>query len=144
MIQNKPIPAIDNFDKEFWRSCKKNQLVVQHCGDCNIPRFPPRHMCPNCQSTKHKWNESSGNGTIWSFVIPRPPLLPIFEKESPYVVALIQLNEYENIRIVGRIKDHELKTPDIDSIKIGDEVKVKFEKINSDIYIPFWIISKLD
>ena len=91
MIENIPIPGINDFDKIFWGNCSKNIFSIQHCASCDEPRFPPRHMCPRCQSIEHTWKIVSGSGQLWSFVIPRPPLLPYFEKQSPYVVGLIQL-----------------------------------------------------
>ena len=60
-------------------------------------------MCPHCQSTDHKWKIVNGSGQLWSYVVPRPPLLPYFEKQSPYVVGLVLLDGYSNIRIIGRI-----------------------------------------
>ena len=77
MIETIPIPGIEDFDKVYWENCSKNKLTIQHCGDCNEARFPPRHMCPICQSISHDWKEASGDAELWSFVIPRPPF-PIF------------------------------------------------------------------
>jgi len=92
-------------------------------------------MCPKCQSLNHEWNIVSGDAILWSFVVPRPPLLPVFEKQSPYVVGLVELIEYKNIRIIGEIKSNS----DIDSIKIGDTLSVRFKKINNDISLPYWV-----
>ena len=41
---------------------------------------------------------------IWSFVVPRPPLLPVFEEISPYAVGLVSIKEYPLIRMIGRLK----------------------------------------
>jgi|TARA_B110000263_G_scaffold499_1_gene400 uncharacterized OB-fold protein len=98
-------------------------------------------MCPRCQSIEHIWKIVSGSGQLWSFVVPRPPLLPYFEKQSPYVVGLIQLDGYKNIRIIGRISNSDNTTQlDIDNLKIGSAVSINFHKINSDISIPFWYL----
>ncbi|MGY8772865.1 MAG: Zn-ribbon domain-containing OB-fold protein [Gammaproteobacteria bacterium] len=141
MIENIPIPGINDFDKIFWENCTKNIFSIQHCASCDEPRFPPRHMCPRCQSIEHIWKIVSGSGQLWSFVVPRPPLLPYFEKQSPYVVGLIQLDGYKNIRIIGRISNSDNTTQlDIDNLKIGSAVSINFHKINSDISIPFWYL----
>ena len=141
MIENIPLPGINDFDKIFWENCSKNLLSIQHCGSCGEPRFPPRHMCPHCQSTDHKWEIVSGSGQLWSYVVPRPPLLPYFEKQSPYVVGLIELDGYSNIRIIGRIMTADKKNEvDINNITIGSKLSVGFNKINSDISIPFWCL----
>jgi uncharacterized protein len=141
MIENIPIPGINDFDKTFWLNCSNNLLSIQHCDACDEPRFPPRHMCPHCQSIDHKWKIISGSGHLWSYVIPRTPLLPYFEKQSPYVVGLVELDGYQNIRMIGRImsanKNNEI---DIATISIGSKVLVGFNKLNSDISIPFWYL----
>ena len=72
---------------------------------------------------------------LWSFVIPRPPLLPVFETQSPYAVGLVELVEYKNIRIIGQIQTNS----NLDSIKIGDKLKIDFKKINNEISLPCWI-----
>jgi|TARA_B110000438_G_scaffold280452_1_gene305749 hypothetical protein len=141
MIESVPIPGINDFDKTFWKNTTKNLLSIQHCGSCDEPRFPPRHMCPKCQSTNHKWKIVSGDGELWSYVVPRSPLLPYFEKQSPYVVGLIKLNGYSNIRIIGRImRADNTNEVDINKISIGSKLSVGFNKINTDISIPFWYL----
>ena len=135
MIKSIPIPGIEDFDKPYWENCSKQKLSIQHCADCRAPRFPPRHMCPKCQSLNDEWNIVSGDAILWSFVVPRPPLLPVFENQSPYVVGLVELIEYKNIRIIGEIKSNS----DIDSIKIGDTLSVRFKKINNEISLPYWV-----
>lgn len=135
MIETIPIPGIEDFDKVYWENCSKYKLTIQHCGDCKEPRFPPRHMCPICQSISHDWKEVSGDAVLWSLVIPRPPLLPVFDKQSPYAVGLVELVEYKNIRIIGQIQTNS----NLDSIKIGDTLTIDFKKINNEISLPYWV-----
>ena len=141
MIENIPLPGINDFDKIFWENCSKNILSMQHCASCNQARFPPRHMCPKCQSIDHKWKDVSGSGQLWSYVVPRSPLLPYFENQAPYVVGLIKLDDYSNVRIIGRIftdiSNHEV---DIKKIFIGANLSVGFHKISPEISIPFWYL----
>lgn len=135
MIKSIPIPGIEDFDRAYWENCSQNKLSIQHCAGCKQPRFPPRHMCPKCQSIEDEWNVVTGKAILWSFVIPRPPLLPVFENQSPYIVGLVELIEYDNIRIIGQIKTDE----NIDSLKIGDTLNVSFKKINDEISLPYWV-----
>ena len=137
MIDTLPLPGIEDYDKIFWENCSLNKLSIQHCGDCDKPRFPPRHMCPVCQSVSHTWNEVSGDAILWSFVIPRPPLLPVFEDQSPYIVGLVELVEYKNIRLIGQIIN--IPKNNLDSIEIGDKLRVDFKKIDAEISLPCWI-----
>ena len=104
MIKNIPVPGIEEYEKGFWEAALESKLVVQHCHDCDQPRFPPRPMCPQCHCLEYPWNQVSGEGEIWSFVVPRPPLLPVFEEISPYAVGLVSIKEYPLIRMIGRLK----------------------------------------
>ena len=45
----------------------------------------------------------SGNGTIWSFIVPHPPLLPPFDALAPYNVVVVALDEDPTIRMVGNL-----------------------------------------
>jgi|TARA_B110000196_G_C20847861_1_gene521413 uncharacterized OB-fold protein len=144
MIENIPLPGTDDIhDKIFWTSALESRLVVQHCSSCEEPRFPPRPMCPKCNSLSSDWRQCSGEGTIYSFVIPRPPLLPAFEKISPYVVALVALKEYPLIRIIGRLKTKDgkdIKSLDETKFNIEDEVEVRFNKLADDVALPYWTL----
>ena len=63
---------------EFWAGCQRGELLVQACDDCGRWRFPPRPMCPDCQSVALHWVPTSGRASVWSFVVAHPPLLPAY------------------------------------------------------------------
>lgn len=144
MIKNIPLPGTDDVhDEIFWKSTLESKLVVQHCSSCDEPRFPPRPMCPYCNSLSSIWKKCSGEGTIYSFVVPRPPLLPAFEELSPYIVALVALKEYPSIRMIGRLKTKahvDIKSLEEVKFNIDDEVKVSFEKMADDVALPYWTL----
>ena len=71
MIESIPIPGIEDFDRAYWKNCSQNILSIQHCADCKQPRFPPRHMCPKCQSIKDEWNIENSPGTIQTVFKPK-------------------------------------------------------------------------
>ena len=60
-------------------------------------------MCPRCQSTELEWIPMSGRATVWSFVVPHPPLLPAFAELAPYNVVVVALDEDPNLRLVGNL-----------------------------------------
>jgi hypothetical protein len=100
-------------------------------------------MCPFCNSLSSVWKKCSGDGKIYSFVVPRPPLLPAFEELSPYVVVLVALKEYPLIRMIGRLKtnDHkDIKSLDEVKFNIDDEVEVGFERMATDVALPYWTL----
>ncbi len=58
-------------------------------------------MCHACTSLDWDTIESSGRGTIYSFVMPTYPQLP--NLEYPYIVALVELAE--GVRLVSNLCD---------------------------------------
>jgi hypothetical protein len=60
-------------------------------------------MCPACQSLKREWEVMSGHGTIWSFVVPHPPLLPAYAELAPYNAIIVSLDEDPSLRFVGNL-----------------------------------------
>jgi len=98
-------------------------------------------MCPGCRSLDGEWALASGHGTIWSFVVPHPPLLPAYAEVAPYNVILVELKEDPTIRLVGNlVAGAEAKLDDIDpaSIEIGEKVRVVFAEVG-DIFLPRWV-----
>ena len=75
------------------------------------------------------WKQVSGKGEVYSFTEVHSPAGPAFEKDVPYIVALIQL--IEGTRIISNI---EIK--DNEKIKIGDKVEVFFDKVSNELTIP--------
>ena len=125
----------------FWEGTFRGELLVQTCSSCGHRRMPPRPMCPSCRSTQSKWLPSSGRGSIWSFVVPHPPLLPAYAELAPYNVILVSLEEDSNIRFVGNLvasADAPLGEIDPATIRIGEEVEVVFAR-EGDVRLPRWV-----
>jgi len=145
MIEGAPLPATDNpLDAPFWQAALRGELVVQTCSACGRRRFPPRPMCPECQSFVHEWRAVSGKGRIWSFVVPHPPLLPAFAERAPYNVVLVELEEDPKIRIVGNLvasADGEINEVDPRTIAIGALVRVVFHRAAEDVALPRWVLA---
>ncbi|CQD13316.1 putative nucleic-acid-binding protein containing a Zn-ribbon [Mycobacterium europaeum] len=92
-------PAITADTEFFWNGLRENKLLIQRCGGCGRLRHPPRPMCPHCRSLDWDTVESSGRGTVYSYVMPHEPKFPFFE--YPYVVVLVELEE--GVRLVSNL-----------------------------------------
>ena len=80
----------------YWREIpQRYNLIGRKCGVCGKVYFPPRSMCPKCRRASMGHMEEyklKGTGVVESYtVIYAPP--PHFEKEEPYVIALIKPEE---------------------------------------------------
>lgn len=145
MIEGIPLPFTDDpLDAPYWEAARRGELVVQACRACGKRRFPPRPMCPACQSFDHEWQRMSGAGRVWSFVVPHPPLLPAFAKIAPYNVIVVELADDPSIRMVGNLVKSvagEINEVDSTTIKIGAAVRVVFQPIADDVVLTRWVVA---
>ncbi|MDO0933977.1 OB-fold domain-containing protein [Streptomyces sp. DG2A-72] len=134
-------PVTDTDGAPFWRYAAQGELRIQACADCGELRFPPRPCCPCCQSFASEWRQVGGDGRIWSYVVPHPPLLPDYAAQAPYNVIVVELADAPRIRLVGNLVT-EAGAP-LDSlsparIRIGARVQVVF----TDTGLPQWILER--
>jgi len=97
-------------------------------------------MCPRCRSIAVTWVPTSGRGTIWSFIVPHPPLLPAYSELAPYNAIVVALDDDPTIRFVGNLvtgPDGAINEIDPTTITIGEPVRVVFAPID-DIALPRW------
>jgi uncharacterized OB-fold protein len=136
------LPDLDDEDTApFWEACARGELRVQVCARCGRHRMPPRPMCPSCRSLDSRWEPVSGRGTIWSFIVPHPPLLPAYQELAPYNAIVVALDEDPTLRLVGNLvasPDGPINEIDPSTITIGEPVRVVFQQVE-DVTLPRWI-----
>lgn len=140
MLDARPLPDPDPVTEPFWNGAREHRLLMQTCTSCGLRRFPPRVMCPRCQSLDSSWEEVSGAGKIWSFIVCHPPLLPYFAARSPWPVALIELEESRDLRLVGQVMRADgdpFTVAEASRLRIGEPVHVVFEDIG-EYTLPQW------
>jgi uncharacterized OB-fold protein len=133
VASERPLPRPDDASQQYWQGCRDGELRMQRCTPCGHLRFPPRPMCPRCQSFECGWVPVSGRGTVYSWVVAHPPLLPAFVDLAPLVVLLVELEEGDDLRIVGNLLG---EGPE--EIAIGMPVEVAFEQVAADVVLPQW------
>jgi uncharacterized OB-fold protein len=135
------LPDLDNQDAAgFWQGTARGELCMQRCSDCGQRRMPPRPMCPHCRSLNSEWEPMSGQGTIWSFVVPHPPLLPAYSDLAPFAAIVVSLDEDPSLRIGGNLvasADGPVNEIDPTTIQIGEPVRVVFTQVD-DVALPRW------
>jgi uncharacterized protein len=130
----------DEVSAPFWEGTARGELLVQRCSSCGRTRMPPRPMCPHCRSLDVRWEPTSGRGTVWSYAVPHPPLLPAYSEVAPYNVLIVALDDDPSIRFVGNLvesPDAPLNSVDPATISIGDAVQVVFAPVD-DVVLPRW------
>ncbi len=136
------LPDVDDDDAApFWQGAARGELLVQTCAACGQRRMPPRPMCPACRSLRRAWIPLSGRGTVWSFVVAHPPLLPAYQQLAPYNVITVALEEDARLRLVGNLvarADGPINEIDPSTIRIGEPVRVVFQQVE-DVFLPRWM-----
>jgi len=116
-----PIP--DDLDKPFWDACNQGRLVVQNCKTCNRLQYPPGETCSECGSADNlEWREVSGRGKILSYVVVHDSPVTMLQKDQPFNVAVIQLEEDPSINMLSH-----LPGTSVDEVPVGASVQVEFE-----------------
>lgn len=119
----KPSPVPDALSKPFWDACNEERLVMQNCNACNWLQFPPEPTCSQCGSKDHlEWKQMSGRGKIHGYAVMYDTRIRTFQKEQPYNIALIELEEDPAILLYSNLPG----TP-ADNVPVGATVQVMFE-----------------
>jgi uncharacterized OB-fold protein len=117
-------PAINPETQAFWDAASQGKLLIKKCASCGEVHFYPRNICPFCFSDKTEWQETSGNGTIYTYsVMRRAPV--------PYAIAYVELAE--GPRIMTNIVDC-----DLDAIKVGQAVRLVFKPSDGGPPVPMF------
>jgi uncharacterized OB-fold protein len=108
-----PAPQANPETKPYWDAAAEGKLKVKRCRACGEHHHYPRALCPFCFSDDTEWRDATGRGTIYTYsVMRRAPV--------PYAIAYVELEE--GPRMMTNIVDC-----DLDSIRIGQKVKVVFK-----------------
>jgi uncharacterized protein len=121
MSSGLPVRKVEvNVDtQEFWDATAKGKLLLRQCTDCSVIIWYPRPYCPQCQSMKTIWVESSGRGVIYSFSITRKGQ-GVWAEHAPYIVAYVELEE--GPRVLTNVV-----AANVDEVRIGMPVSVIFD-----------------
>ncbi len=127
----KPIPTPSPETQRYWEGCKSHELWLPFCRPCQSFYFYPRRFCPRCFGWDIEWRRVSGRGKVYSYAIQHRAFHPGWAQETPYVTAIVELDEgprlYTNLVHVE---------PDPKSLRCDMPVEVVFEDISEEISLP--------
>jgi uncharacterized protein len=124
-------PAPDSLTSFFWDGAREHKLLIQKCNSCGRFQHPPEPVCHHCLSFDLGHDEVSGRGTIYSFEIATQAFHPWFADKVPFVIAVVELIEQRNLKLITNIVDTEL-----DAIEIGAEVQVTWRQLDDQCTLP--------
>ena len=128
LASSRTLPNVTDLNRAFWTGGKDGQLLIQRCESCGLWVNPPEAaVCASCGGTLSP-QPVNGTGTVFSFTINHQPYNPA--TPVPYVVALVELAEQENLRVFTNLIDVEPQ-----AVKIGMAVNVRFED-HGEVFVP--------
>lgn len=87
----RPLPGISDDTRFFWDGARAHgKLLIQRCKGCGELRHPPGPVCPSCHSFEWDTVESSGRGTVYSFVVMHYPEVAPFDHPNPIVLVELE------------------------------------------------------
>ena len=116
-------PAMNPGDEPYFQAAAEGKLLLKKCNDCGEHHHYPRALCPFCWSDKVEWVQAKGTAEIYTYSITRRG------GPVPYCIAYVTLDE--GPRMMTNIVDC-----DLDSVKIGQRVKVTFKKTEGGASVP--------
>jgi uncharacterized OB-fold protein len=110
-----PAPSQNLESKPFWDAAKQGKFMIKRCNACGEPHWYPRTICPFCHSSDTSWQESKGEGVIYTFSVMRR------NTPVPYAIGYVTLDEGPSL--LTNFVDC-----DFDQLKIGQRVKLKWSQ----------------
>lgn len=127
---HRTLPQITEINRYFWCAGSDGQLHILRCGSCATWIHPYAARCPKCGSAALSPQPTSGRAAIIGYTVNHQPWIPGLR--VPYAVAIVELAEQSNIRLMTNLP----RIP-LDEVRIGLRVKVYFER-HGDIFLPLF------
>ena len=145
------IPENDRPHIEYFEQAASGTLHLQSCADCDLMRYPPGPMCPECGGTDLAWSPISGKGTIHSYYYVPHAVNPAFRDWTPYPVILVEIDEQRgqptadrSVRIIANCIDAD-GGPELEAnVAIGKRVEVTMIDMGDGMALPQFRLSDED
>ena len=115
----------------FWEAASRRELALPFCTRCERFFFYPRVICPSCGSRDVEWRRASGRGRLHTFCIQHQSGLPGFRDATPFVTAIVELDE--GVRLMSFLVGVD---PEPGAIRCDMPVEVAFEELDDGQLLP--------
>jgi uncharacterized OB-fold protein len=129
MTPPRPAPQPTDASQPFWDACSRRELRIQRCRKCGLLIHYPRLCCPSDGGDQFDWPQMSGEGKVHSYVVSRRAFHPAFADETPYVIAVIELEE--GVRLLSNLVGVETE-----AVHIGMGVSLVWDETSGPYPLP--------
>ncbi len=124
------LPRVDDTNEFFWTAGADGTLRFLRCRQCGYYIHPPSPICPIDLSRDLAPEPVSGRGTVHTFTVNHQAWIPGYD--PPYVIALVELEEQEALRLMTNIVEC---SPD--DVYVGMPVEVVFDE-HDGVWLPLF------
>jgi acetyl-CoA acetyltransferase/uncharacterized OB-fold protein len=132
----RPLPYVVPETEDFWTAGRDARLCIKRCPACGRWWHPLQVVCGDCPHRELESAEAAGTATVIGFTVNHQQWMP--DPASPYVVAIVALDEDPRVRLITNIVDTEP-----DAVSVGLRVSVQFE-LHDDVWLPMFAPSDPD
>ena len=128
-----PLPQADQLTQFFWDGVAAGRLMILRCDSCGFYIHLPKIVCRRCLSASLTPTEVSGRGVLTTWTVPLQPFDPYYQAHLPYVLAVVELEEQANLKMVTNMVDCEEA-----DLRIEMPVAVTFREIVPGLTLPLF------
>jgi uncharacterized protein len=124
-----PAPRPGLHSRPYWDACRRHQLLYQRCAECSFRGLSAFTVCARCHATAPVWEQSAGQGSLYSWTVVWRPPDPAFE--VPYAPAVVSLDEGFSIvsAVIGC---------DPEALQVDLRLAVEFHPVSDEISLPYF------
>ncbi|HEY2331187.1 MAG TPA: OB-fold domain-containing protein [Acidimicrobiales bacterium] len=128
-----PLPSPDPLTQFFWDGVEQHKLMILRCDNCGTYIHLPRVICRVCLSRSLTPAEVSGRATLATWTSPAQPFDPYYRMHLPYVLAVVELVEQKNLKMVSNIVD-----ANEEDLRIDMPLEVVFREVAPGCTLPLF------
>jgi uncharacterized protein len=97
-------PQTEDFTRisKFFDELRKGKFVTTKCKKCGTLSWPPRVVCPECQSDQLKWVGLPTKGKLWAFTELCMGAPMGMDQDLPFSIGIVELDKI-GLRLLTRI-----------------------------------------
>lgn len=89
------LPRPDARSQGYWDALREHRLVLQRCISCRTFQHPPDRTCRFCLAEEMEWEQVSGRGALYTYVIVTQGILGPWRGHDPYNVIQVLPDEVD-------------------------------------------------